>query len=108
VKHADSTAVRFNIGQVVTHSRFGYRGVIFDVDPYFMLSDEWYRQVALSRPPKHKPWYHVLVDGQAHTTYVAERHLDRAVDPMPIRHPMLETYFDGFNGVCYERRGFVA
>lgn len=100
-------AACFNIGQVVGHSRFGYRGVIFDVDPYFMLSEDWYRRVALSRPPKDKPWYHILVDGHEHTTYVAERHL-LAADPAPIQHPLVDLYFAGFNGLCYEPRGFVA
>ena len=99
-----SRAARFYIGQVVSHSRFGYRGVVFDVDPQFMLSDEWYRRVALSRPPKDQPWYHVLVDAQEHTTYVAERHLQPA-EPRPIRHRLLATYFAGFNGSNYERRG---
>jgi heat shock protein HspQ len=102
------TVARFNIGQVVTHRRFGYLGVIFDVDPHFMLTEEWYRQVALSRPPRNQPWYHVLVDGQRHTTYVAERHLVYAADPGPIKHPMLEEYFVRFNGSSYDRRGFDA
>ena len=51
----------FHIGQLVLHAKFGYRGVVFDVDPVFQLSDEWYEQVARSRPPKDRPWYHVLV-----------------------------------------------
>jgi len=54
----------FYIGQIVAHRRFGYRGVIYDVDPRFMLSDEWYNRVALSQPPKEHPWYYVLVDNQ--------------------------------------------
>ena len=103
-----SITVRFNIGQVVIHTRFGYRGVIFDVDPCFMLSDDWYRRVALSRPPRNQPWYHVLVHGQEHTTYVAERHLFAAAAPEPISHPLLNQYFAGFNGSSYEPRGFVA
>ncbi len=103
-----SRAARFSIGQVVAHSRFGYRGVVFDADPYFMLSDDWYRRVALSRPPKDQPWYHVLVDGQEHTTYVAERHLAGEPVPAPICHPLLDRYFTGFNGSAYERRGTVA
>jgi heat shock protein HspQ len=101
-------SARFNIGQVVNHRRFGYRGVIFDVDPQFMLSEQWYRQIALSRPPKNQPWYHVLVDGQRHTTYVAERHLVGSPEPAPINHPMLNDYFDGFNGASYDRRSFDA
>ena len=105
---SDNSVARFNIGQVVTHRRFGYRGVIFDVDPHFMLTEAWYHQVALSRPPRNQPWYHLLVDGHRHTTYVAERHLTQAADPAPIKHPMLDAYFVRFNGSSYDRRGFVA
>ena len=99
---------RFYIGQIVRHRLFGYRGVIYDVDPRFMLSDEWYEQVALSRPPKDRPWYHLLVDGAEHTTYVAERNLRASEDDSsPIRHPLIDDYFDRFDGdryVTQERR----
>ena len=94
----------FHIGQVVMHRRFGYRGVIYDVDPSFMLSDQWYEKVALSRPPKNRPWYHVLVDNADQTTYVAERNLRLATDPKPIRSPYLESYFESFNGKFYKLR----
>jgi len=92
----------FYIGQIVVHRRFGYRGVVYDVDPRFMLSEDWYERVALTRPPKDAPWYHVLVDGVNHATYVAERNLNSTADPSPIRHPLIETYFEDFNGEFYE------
>ena len=69
------SAAKFEVGQVVHHLKFGYRGVVFDVDPCFQGTEEWYEQVARSRPPKDRPWYHVLVHDAAHTTYVAERNL---------------------------------
>ena len=94
----------FHIGQIVMHRRFGYRGVIYDVDPRFMLSEQWYEQVARSRPPKDRPWYHVLVDNADRTTYVAERNLSVAVDHEPIRSPLIDSYFQGFNGEFYEPR----
>ena len=94
----------FHIGQIVTHRRFGYRGVVFDVDPRFMLSEEWYKQVARSRPPKNRPWYHVLVDSTNQTTYVAERNLQAATDRNRIRSPLIEDYFQAFNGEFYEPR----
>ena len=74
---------RFEIGQVVDHRLFGYRGVIYNVDATFQLSEECYEQVAKSRPPKDRPWYHVLPDGATHTTYVAERNLGPASEPTP-------------------------
>jgi heat shock protein HspQ len=57
---------RLQVGQVVRHRLFDYRGVIYDVDPVFSLSEEWYEQMARSRPPKDQPWYHVLVDDDSH------------------------------------------
>ena len=95
------SAAQFEVGQVVHHRRFGYRGVIFDVDPSFQGTDEWYEQVALSRPPKDKPWYHVLVHDAAHTTYVAERHLEPDPDGAPIHHQLLDRLFDNFENGRY-------
>ena len=84
---------RFSIGQIVHHKLFDYRGVIYNVDESMQLSEEWYNQVAKSRPPKDKPWYHVMVDNQTHTTYVAEQNLETEYDTSPILHPLLDDYF---------------
>lgn len=83
------TTAKFYVGQIIHHTKFGYRGVIFDVDATFCGSDAWYNEVARSRPPKDQPWYHVLVDGSVHTTYVAERHLEPDADGTPITHPLV-------------------
>jgi len=98
---APDSEAHFGPGEVVRHLRFDYRGVIADVDPTFNGSDEWYDQVARSRPPKDAPWYHVLVDGAAHMTYVAERHLERDPNPRAIVHPLLERFFDHFRAGRY-------
>jgi heat shock protein HspQ len=87
---------RFAIGELVHHRLFDYRGVIFDIDPDFRGSDEWYESIARSRPPKDEPWYHVLVNGENHTTYVAERNLERTSEITAIDHPLLEHYFSDF------------
>ncbi len=92
---------KFHIGQIVEHTRFDYRGVIFEVDPVFSLSEEWYQQVARSRPPKDRPWYHVLVDNATHTTYVAERHLAASVNMSEIHHPDIDKYFSAYRGEMY-------
>ena len=90
----------FFIGQCVHHKKFDYRGVIIDVDAGFSGTEDWYQQVALSRPPKNKPWYHVLVHNSNRMTYVAERHLEQDSSGEPVDHPALDMYFDGFeNGV---------
>ena len=87
---------KFAIGQIVQHRRFNYRGVIFDADPVFSADEAWYEQVALSRPPKDEPWYHVLVDQAQHTTYVAERNLAATDSARPVQHPLLAYHFDDF------------
>ena len=91
----------FFVGQIVEHKKVGYRGVVFGVDQVFSLSDEWYEQVARSRPAKNRPWYHVLVDGATHTTYVAERHLVPSALLNQISHPALGQYFARFDGTRY-------
>jgi len=91
-----SSKARFSIGELVHHKRFGYRGVIVDVDPTFQGTDEWYDEVALSRPPKNRPWYHVLPHGADHETYVAERNLARDSSGEPVVHELVEVYFSRF------------
>ena len=96
---------RFGIGELVHHLLFDYRGVVYDIDPVFSGSEEWYRQMARSRPPKDQPWYRVLVHGAAHVTYVAERNLERDPSAEPIRHPGVDHIFERFeNGAYVSRR----
>ncbi|GAK32977.1 MULTISPECIES: heat shock protein HspQ [Iodidimonas] len=91
---AELPQARFSIGQVVRHRMFGYRGLIFDVDPFFFNTETWYESVKASRPPKDSPWYHVMVDGADHVTFVAERNLIASDDSAsPIRHPLVPEFF---------------
>jgi heat shock protein HspQ len=92
---------RFSVGQVIHHRLFDYRGVIADVDATFEGTDEWYEQVARSRPPKDQPWYHVLPHGATHTTYVAERNLEADESGEPVSHPLLEELFDEYRDGRY-------
>jgi heat shock protein HspQ len=94
----------FTIGQLIHHKLFDYRGVVVDVDPFFQGTDEWYQQVALSRPPKDKPWYRVLVDQRSLETYVAERNLEPDRLGTPISHPAVREYFDSFEQGVYRRK----
>ena len=92
----------FGIGEVIKHKLFGYYGVIYDVDPSFMGTDEWYETVAKSCPPKDWPWYKVLVDGRGlTTTYVAEKNLERCSEFREISHPLVDFYFDRHDGKEY-------
>ena len=91
------TVPTFSVGQVVEHLRFGYRGVIVAIDRRFKGTDEWYQQMAPSRPAKNRPWYRVLVDDSDQMTYVAERHLQLDECPEPISHPLISRFFEGFD-----------
>ena len=101
---AGSSEARFAIGELVHHRLFGYRGVVVDVDPVFSGSEEWYQQVARSRPPKDQPWYHVLPHGTKHQTYVAERNLESDATHAPIDHPGVDYYFERLENGAYVRR----
>ncbi len=100
---ASHQSARFCVGQLIHHRLFEYRGVVVDVDPTFQGTEEWYEAVARSRPPRDQPWYHVLVHGAEHATYVAERNLEPAAGVEAIEHPMLATYFDTFRDGRYHR-----
>ena len=97
----DIRRAKFAIGELVHHRLFDYRGVVVDVDATFQSTDEWYETVAKSRPPKDKPWYHVLVNDSDQSTYVAERHLEVDDSKLPIQHPAVDMFFDEFRDGVY-------
>ena len=96
-----SHEAKFKMGQIIHHRLFNYTGVVFDIDPIFQGSEEWYEQVAQSRPPKNKPWYHVLVHTAEHSTYVAEQNLVLEENPKAIQHPLINSLFTKFDGMQY-------
>ena len=100
-KRSVIVGARFAVGQLVHHKRFDYRGVVIDVDPKFQGTEQWYREVARSRPPKDQPWYHVLPHNAAHQTYVAERNLEADHSGEPIHHPLVDRLFGAFRDGCY-------
>lgn len=83
----------YNVGQVIHHRLFDYRGVIIDVDPSFQHSDAWYSLMAKTRPDKNQPWYHVLVHDSDYVTYVAEQNLENDLSGKPVNHPEIKQYF---------------
>ncbi len=98
-------SAKFAVGQVIHHNKFDYRGVIIDVDPVFSATDEWYEKVARSRPPKDKPWYHVLVENSLTQSYVAERHLEVDESLKPIKNPAINIFFSSFkNGIYFNEK----
>jgi len=98
---------KLSIGDLIHHRIFDYRGVIVDVDQTFQGTDEWYEAVAKSRPPKNRPWYHVLVHESGHTTYVAEQNLEHDDSVEPIRHPMVNHFFSKFSNGRYISNGLI-
>jgi heat shock protein HspQ len=95
-----SHSCKYLPGQVVHHLRYDYRGVVIDIDPVFAGSEEWYRSNR-SQPPQDQPWYHVLVDGGTHQTYVAESNLEADASGEPVEHPEVGEYFTDFRDGVY-------
>ncbi|WP_344698972.1 heat shock protein HspQ [Sphingomonas limnosediminicola] len=98
---------RFAIGEVVRHRIFDFRGVVFDVDPAFANSDEWYEAIPEAiRPAKEQPYYHLLAEN-AETTYVAyvsQQNLIVDESNEPVDHPAIGTMFDRMEGGRYRLR----
>jgi heat shock protein HspQ len=91
---------KFQIGQVVRHRLFEFRGVIFDVDHEFNNTEEWYNSIpAEVRPSKDQPFYHLLAENEEteYVAYVSEQNLlvDDACEP--VRHPDVRNYFGKFD-----------
>lgn len=89
---------RFAPGQIVRHNRFGYRGLIFDVDASFRQVGDWFDVMNETHPQKDRPWYHILVDGEKHTTYVSEDSLMLCEETEEFKHPLLEHLFSCNDG----------
>jgi heat shock protein HspQ len=88
---------RFSIGQVVRHKFFPFRGVIFDVDPVFNNSEEWWSSIPEAiRPDKDQPFYHLLAENSdAHyIAYVSEQNLVPDESGDPVEHPQVGAMFD--------------
>ena len=101
------TSARFGIGDVVRHRLFDFRGVIFDVDPVFANSEEWYEAIPEEiRPSKDQPFYHLLAENaeQSYIAYVSQQNLMRDESDEPIDHPAIEAYFNGFEEGRYALR----
>ncbi|MBW2444828.1 MAG: heat shock protein HspQ [Deltaproteobacteria bacterium] len=88
---------KFGIGESVKHRFYPFRGVIFDVDPTFNHSEEWWLSIPVDkRPLKDQPYYHLLAENEESTyeAYVSEQNLVPDDSEEPCRHPLLEELFD--------------
>ena len=103
----DMPSARFAIGEVVRHRLFDFRGVIFDVDPVFANSEEWYESIPEDvRPSKDQPFYHLLAENaeSSYVAYVSQQNLLPDDSDEPVDHPALATMFDGLKGGRYQLR----
>jgi heat shock protein HspQ len=91
---------KFAIGQIVRHRIFPFRGVIFDVDPVFNNTEEWWNAIpAEIRPRKNQPFYHLLAENEdtEYVAYVSEQNLLIDTTGEPVRHPQVGDYFDSYD-----------
>ena len=98
---------RFAIGDVVRHRIFEFRGVIFDVDPVFANSEEWYQAIPEEiRPPKDQPFYHLLAENaeSSYVAYVSQQNLLHDELGEPVDHPAIAGIFDAFADGRYRLR----
>ena len=103
----DIPTARFGIGDVVRHKMFDFRGIIFDVDPVFANSEEWYESIpAPLRPSKDQPFYHLLAENSdsSYITYVSQQNLVPDDSDDPVEHPALAAMFERIDGGGYKLR----
>ena len=91
-----TSRAKYHLGQIVRHRKHTFRGVIFDVDPTFSNTDEWYAAIPEdSRPSKDQPFYHLLAenDQSYYVAYVSEQNLIADYSGEPVEHPDLPDLF---------------
>ena len=92
-----SHIAKFGIGQVVKHRKYPFRGVIFDVDPEFSNTEEWWQSIPADvRPRRDQPFYHLFAENAEteYVAYVSEQNLLIDHSPAPLRHPQVDEVFE--------------
>ncbi|MEM1195722.1 MAG: heat shock protein HspQ [Pseudomonadota bacterium] len=98
---------RFGIGDVVRHRLFDFRGVVFDIDPVFANSEEWYESIPEEiRPNRDQPFYHLLAENEdsSYVAYVSQQNLVIDGQSGPVDHPTLPQLFEQFRDGRYRMR----
>ena len=98
---------RFAIGDIVKHRKFDFRGVVFDIDPVYSNSEEWYESIPEGqRPRRDQPFYHLLAENEesSYVAYVSQQNLLVDTDDEPIGHPQVAELFEEFRGGKYRLR----
>jgi heat shock protein HspQ len=104
-------SAKFKIGEVVRHRFYPFRGVIFDVDPEFANSEEWWLSIPEDvRPRKDQPFYHLFAENEETTyvAYVSEQNLVPDESGRPVAHPDLGQYFEGMKNGIYQLKRHAA
>ena len=100
-------SAKFKIGEVVRHRLFPFRGVIFDIDPEFNNTEEWYQSIpAEVRPRKDQPFYHLFAENaeSEYIAYVSEQNLLPDTSGEPLRHPQVAEVFERDEKGAYRPR----
>ncbi|MGF1622299.1 MAG: heat shock protein HspQ [Rhodomicrobiaceae bacterium] len=98
---------KYQLGQVVRHRFFPFRGVVFDVDPVFDNTEEWYESIPEEiRPRKDQPFYHLLAENEEteYVAYVSEQNLVPDTSGEPLRHSQISELFDDLEDGVYRSR----
>ncbi|ATI82879.1 MULTISPECIES: heat shock protein HspQ [Sphingobium] len=98
---------RFSIGDVLKHRSFGFRGVVFDIDPVFANSEEWYESIPEhARPDKQQPFYHLLAENgeNSYVAYVSQQNLVADDSEEPVDHPAITGLFGDYADGKYQLR----
>jgi len=98
---------RFAVGDIVRHRLFDFRGVVFDIDPVFANSEEWYQAIPEDvRPRKDQPFYHLLAENaeSSYIAYVSQQNLLADHDAEPVNHPAISGLFESFHDGRYQLR----
>ena len=88
---------KFAIGDVLRHRLHPFRGVVFDIDPVFSNTEEWYESIPEEmRPERDQPYYHLFAENETshYVAYVSEQNLEYDDNLEPISHPDIIDVFD--------------
>jgi len=98
---------KYQIGQVVKHRIFPFRGVVFDIDPTFSNTEEWYQSIPADvRPSKDQPFYHLYAENSEsqYVAYVSEQNLLPDASGEPVQHPQVSEVFKRDSRGTYKLR----
>ena len=98
---------KYAIGQVVKHRKYAFRGVVYDVDPVFANTEEWWLSIPEEvRPNKDQPFYHLYAENAEteYVAYVSEQNLLPDTSGEPVRHPQVAEVFERDDDGVYHVR----